>query len=218
MSWDSHYALLALPVLARGLWITIVATVLSFALAAVLGLLIVLAEMIPSRTVRTLVRGSEHFIRGTPLLVQLFFLYYVLPYLDVTLPALGCGIFGLGVHYAAYLSQVYRAGIAGVPPLQWEAARACNLTRTQTWVHIVLPQALKPSFPVMGNYLIALLKETPILSSITIMDMMGEANTFGDLHYRYLEPVTLVGILFLSIGLLARWVTGTVYRLLSNPV
>lgn len=217
MNWDPHYALLALPWLLRGLRITIVATTLSFALAAILGLVIVFLEGVPSRGIRASTRGIVHFIRGTPLLVQLFCLYYLLPYLDLTLPALECGILGMGLHYATYLSQVYHAGIDGVPSLQWEAARACNLTRWQTWWHIVLPQAIRPSLPVMGNYFIALLKETPLLSSITVMEMMGEAGTFGDLHYRYLEPVTLVGALFLLTGLLARVLAGACSKLLSPP-
>lgn len=218
MNWNGEYALLALPWLLRGLGITILATLLSFALAAVLGLAIVLLDSISSRVIRATTRGMVHFIRGTPLLVQLFCLYYLLPYLNLTLPALACGILGMGVHYATYLSQVYRAGIDGVPALQWEAARACNLTRWQTWRHVILPQAIRPSLPVMGNYFIALLKETPLLSSITVMEMMGEASTFGDLHYRYLEPVTLVGALFLLTGLLTRGTLRLCGRILSNPV
>lgn len=218
MNWNADYALWALPWLLRGLWITLLATVLSFALAAVLGLGIVFLDSIPFRTIRIAIRGMVHFIRGTPLLVQLFCLYYLLPYLDLVLPALACGILGMGVHYATYLSQVYQAGIDGVPALQWEAARACNLTRWQTWRHIVLPQAIRPSMPVMGNYFMALLKETPLLSSITVMDMMGEASTFGDLHYRYLEPVTLVGALFLLTGLLTRGTIRMCGRILSSPV
>lgn len=208
MTWDFTYALMALPWLLKGLWITILSACLAFILACILGLVIVWAETQAIRPVRITTMAIVHFIRGTPLLVQLFFLFYVLPYTHITLPALGCGIAGFGIHYATYLSQVYRAGINSVPVLQWEAATACNFTKIQTWRYLILPQALIPSLPVMNNYFIAMLKETPLLSSITIMDMMGQANTFGDMHYRYLEPITLVGAIFLLTGLCARWLSG----------
>ncbi|NHO33993.1 ectoine/hydroxyectoine ABC transporter permease subunit EhuD [Acetobacter fallax] len=204
MTWDNHFIILILPRLMKGLQITLIATLCSFALAASLGLVIAILEKTTRGIVHFCVSGIAHFIRGTPLLVQLFFLYYLLPYANITLPALACGIAGLGIHYATYLSNVYRSGIEAIPALQWEACTSCNLTRFQTWRYIILPQAIRPVIPVIGNYFIALIKETPLLSSISVMDMMGEASIFGDMHYRYLEPITMVGVLFLVIGLLAR--------------
>ena len=100
----------------------------------------------PARVARPVGFVAE-FIRGTPLLVQLYFLFYVLPDLGILLSPLVAGVIGLGLHYGTYTSEVYRAGIDNVPRGQWEAAKACNLTRTQTWRHIILPQAIAADDP-----------------------------------------------------------------------
>ncbi|GBR50395.1 ectoine/hydroxyectoine ABC transporter permease subunit EhuD [Acetobacter pomorum] len=215
MTWDNHFVVMVFPYLMQGLLVTILATLFSFALAVCLGLVIAILEKVTRGPIYFLVTGCAHFIRGTPLLVQLFFLYYLLPYLNITLPAFACGIVGFGVHYATYLSNVYKSGIDALPVLQWEASQSCNFSSFQTWRYIILPQAIRPVVPVMGNYFIALIKETPLLSSISVMDMMGEANLFGDMHYRYLEPITMVGVLFLTLGLVARGSVGIVKKVIA---
>ncbi|KXV15329.1 amino acid ABC transporter permease [Acetobacter malorum] len=213
MTWDNHFAVMVFPYLLKGLQVTIIATLCSFALAVCLGLAIAVLEKITRGTIFFLISGVTHFIRGTPLLVQLFFLYYLLPYANITLPAFGCGILGFGVHYATYLSNVYKSGIEAISVLQWEVSKACNFSPFQTWRYVILPQAIRPVLPVLGNYFIALIKETPLLSSISVMEMMGEASLFGDMHYRYLEPVTMVGVLFLALGMVARGCVGSMTRI-----
>ncbi|MDA4635977.1 ABC transporter permease subunit, partial [Escherichia coli] len=96
------------------------------------------------------------FIRGTPLLVQLYFIFYVLPDAGITLSPLVAGVIGLGLHYGTYTAEVYRGGIDNVARGQWEAARACNLSAFQTWTRIILPQALPPMIPALANYFIAM--------------------------------------------------------------
>src|SRR5690606_25866702 len=112
---------------------------------------------------RLTAKGFNGFIRNTPLLVQVFFIYYSLPMMTgISLPAFYAGILGLGLHYSTYLSEVYRSGIEAVPRGQWEAATALNYTKLDTWRSVILPQAIPPIIPVLGNYLIVMFKETPI--------------------------------------------------------
>jgi len=159
--------------------------------------------MAPVRIVAGTVFWIVEFVRSTPLLIQLYFLYYVLPEYGVVLSPLAIGILALGLHYSCYTAEVYRAGIEAVPTGQWEAARALNLTPRAIWLRIVLPQALPPAVPVLGNYLIAIFKETPLLAAITVMEMLQTAKLIGAESFRYLEPLTITGAVFLLVSLLA---------------
>ena len=209
MDWDWDFALSILPTLLQGLQITLLATVLGVIVAAVLGLVFALLRRSPSRTVTRTTGFVVEFIRGTPLLVQLYFIFYVLPDIGLRLPALAAGVLGMGLHYAAYFAEVYRGGIESVPRGQWEAARATNLTARQTWMHVVLPQAVPPMIPAMANYVLAMFKETPLLSAITVMELMGQARSVANSTYRYVEPITLVGVCFLIVSIISvvglRW-------------
>ncbi len=139
-------------------------------------------------------------MRNTPLLVQLYFVFYVLPLVGLTFNALATGIVGLGLNYSAYIAEVYRAGIQGVPAGQWEASIALDLSPRHTWTRIVLPQAIPPMIPVLGNYLIGMFKDTPLLATITIPEMFGAAEQIAGVTYRYNEPHTLVGLIFLAMS------------------
>jgi len=110
-------------------------------------------------------------------------------------------VIGLGLHYGTYTAEVYRAGIDNLARGQWEAAKACNLTTRQAWIHIVLPQAIPPMIPALANYFIAMFKETPLLSAITVLELMNQAKSVANSSYRYIEPMTLVGAFFLAISI-----------------
>jgi polar amino acid transport system permease protein len=156
-----------------------------------------------SRIIADATRLFVEFIRGTPLLVQLYFLFYVLPDAGLLLPPLLAGVIGLGVHYSTYMSEVFRAGVENVHRSQWEAAKACNLTTAQTWRHVILPQAIPPMIPALANYLVAMFKETSLLSVITVVELMARARSVADTNFRYLEPMTLVGAFFLVISIVS---------------
>ncbi|BCH20352.1 ectoine/hydroxyectoine ABC transporter permease subunit EhuD [Mesorhizobium sp. L-8-10] len=209
MEWDWDFVRQILPTLIEGVKITILATLLGAVLAAAIGLAIALARRSPNRLVSRGVGFFAEFIRGTPLLVQLYFIFYVLPDFGVLLPPLAAGVIGLGLHYGTYVAEVYRAGIDNVPRGQWEAAKACNLSAAQTWTRIILPQAIPPMIPALANYFIAMFKETPLLSAITVLELMNQAKSVANSYYRYIEPMTLVGVFFLVISLssvvLLRW-------------
>lgn len=201
MDWNWEFVREIMPALFQGLIVTVEITLVASFVAMIIGLLFAVAKMSPVKSLRRTTIFITEGIRRTPLLVQLYFLFYVLPDLGVLLSPFTAGVIGLGLHYGTYLSEVYRAGILNVPVGQWEAARACNLTPRQTWTAIVLPQAIPPMIPPLGNYVIAMFKETPILSAITVMDLMGEALNQANYNYRYLEPITLVAAGFLIVSL-----------------
>jgi polar amino acid transport system permease protein len=209
MEWDWNFVWQIMPTLLEGLKITILATVLGAALAAVIGLVFAILRMTAPKPVARITGFIVEFIRGTPLLVQLYFIFYVLPDFGILLSPLVAGVIGLGLHYGTYTAEVYRAGIDNVPRGQWEAAKACNLNGRQTWTHVILPQAIPPMIPALANYFIAMFKETPLLSAITVLELMNQAKSVANSSYRYIEPMTMVGAFFLVISLfsvvLLRW-------------
>jgi len=156
------------------------------------------------------------FIRSTPLLIQIFFLFFVLPEFGIVLDAFMAGVLALGLHYGAYCSEVYRAGLEAVPRGQWEAATALNLDQTTTFRDIILPQALPPVVPALGNYLIALFKETPLLSAIAVLELMQTAKIIGSETFRYTEPITLVGLFFLAMSLVSAALIRAAERMLNR--
>jgi len=188
-----------LPILLVGLSVTLEAAALGFFIAATLGLGLALLRRAPARWIAWPTASVIEFVRDTPLLVQLYFLYFVLPRFGVVLPAFLTGAIALGVQYSAYASEVYRAGLDAVPHGQWEAATALNLGRWRTYRDIVIPQAIPRIVPALGNYLISMLKDTPILSTVTVVEMLGAASIIGDRTFRYLIPLSMVGAIFLIL-------------------
>jgi polar amino acid transport system permease protein len=199
-AWDWSYTGHVLPDLLRGLLVTVEATALGSLVAFALGLVWALAFRVPTRWVRWPVQAVVEFVRNTPLLVQLFFLFYVLPTAGVTFSPLVTGVIGLGLHYSTYTAEVYRAGIDGVPAGQWEAATALSLPRRRVWCAVILPQAVRRVVPVLGNYVIAMFKDTPMLAAITVLDLLKQAEQVGAQSFRYTEPITVVGLLFVAVA------------------
>lgn len=200
MIWNWDYAWQVLPAILQGLLVTLEATVLGSLLAYVLGLVLALLRRSRIWIVSTVTWLIIEFIRSTPLLVQLFFWFFVLPQAGVTLSPLVAGVLGLGLHYATYTAEVYRAGIDGVPKGQWEAARALSLPQSRTWTAVILPQAIPRVLPALGNYTISMLKETPLLLAIGVLDIAGSAFEVASLNFRYVEPLTIAGVLFLLLS------------------
>jgi polar amino acid transport system permease protein len=215
MLWDWEYALEILPVLGKAAIITVEATFLGFLIAASLGLVFAILRML-GPAVATPVTILVELVRSTPLLIQIFFLYFVLPKFGVTLDAFTAGVLALGLHYATYCSEVYRAGLENIARGQWEASTALNLDLFTTFKDIILPQAIPPVVPALGNYLVALFKETPLLSAIAVLELMQTAKILGSETFRYVEPITLVGVIFLIMSLVSaagiRWVERALNR------
>ncbi len=208
--WDWDFFWEVLPeIVTDGLLVTVQVTVLGSAVAYVLGLVLALLRRSPVRIVGTITWLFIEFIRSTPLLVQVFFVFTVFPAFGVTMSPITTGVIVFGVHYATYSAEVYRAGIEAVPKGQWEAATALSLPRARTWTGVILPQAFPRVLPALGNYTISMLKETPLLLTIGVLDVVGVADELGSKTFRWVEPITIAGILFLivsySASLLVRW-------------
>ncbi|MBQ0829087.1 ectoine/hydroxyectoine ABC transporter permease subunit EhuD [Streptomyces tagetis] len=203
MTWDWTAVSDFLPHLWDGLLVTLEILVLGSVISFALGLVWALLMRVPSRWVTWPVGVVTEFVRNTPLLVQLFFLFYVLPEWGVTFSALTTGVVGIGLHYSTYTMQVYRAGIEAVPAGQWEAATALNLPLRRTWTAVILPQAVRRVVPALGNYVISMLKDTPLLMAITVLEMLGEARLFSQQNFQFTEPLTVIGVAFVIVSYLA---------------
>jgi polar amino acid transport system permease protein len=206
-SWDTSgplaFAISILPILLTGMLVTLQATIVGFGVALVLGLVFAVLKAAPLRIISWPARLVSEFIRDTPLLVQLFFLYYVLPDYGIVLPAFMTGALALGIQYSAYMSEVYRAGLEAVAADQREAARALNLSSVRTFTHIIVPQAIPRIVPAMGNYLVSIMKDVPVLSVVTVLEMLNVAKIVGDRTFNYLIPLSMVGGLYLIMTMVA---------------
>lgn len=198
MSWDWDFVWSFLPLLAKGTLVTVEATLCGTLIATTLGILLAIGGRSGNQAVGPIVQ----FIRGTPLLVQLYVIFFVLPDIGINLPAFAAGVIGLGVHYACYMSEVFRAGINSVAVGQWDASVAANLTRYQTWRHVILPQAIPKILPPLGNYVVGMTKEAALLSAISVHELLSRAQAVGNDTYRYTEPLTVAGLIFLLLTII----------------
>lgn len=201
MEWRWDFTWEVLPRLIEATGNTLLAAGFGYLIAVVLGLVFALAQRTPFQLLTFVVREFVEFIRSTPLVLQIFFVFFVGPQIGIRLSPWTSGMIAIGLHYAAYLSEVYRGGIESVPKGQWEACRALSMSTRDTYFRIVIPQALPPSLAGMGNYLVGIFKDTPMLSVIGVAELMHTANAIGSESYRFLEPYTIVGIIFLMISL-----------------
>ncbi len=203
--FDWEFAWAILPRLLDASLKTIGITLAGFCIAIVLGLFLAVGRRSRQRWLSWPVTGLIEFIRSTPLLIQVYFLFFVAPAYGLNLTALQAGIIGIALHYACYTAEDYRAGLDAVPRAQWEAVTALNMKAVTAYRKIILPQALRPILPALGNYLISMLKDTPVLSAITVVEIMQRAKNIGSEHFRYLEPITMVGLFFLILSLGLAW-------------
>ena len=210
--WDWQFAAAILPQLVTATGYSILATLLSYVAALLLGLPLAIGRDAASPALRAATAGFVELVRCTPILIQVYLLYFVLPAAGIVLPALAVGVLALSVHYATYMSEAYRAGIASVSGSQRDAAAALGLSKRSTFLRVVLPQAIPPIVPVLGNHLIALFKETPLLSAIAIVELLQTAKLIGSETFRYNEPITIVGIIFLVLSLAAAALSRRVER------
>ena len=203
--WGFAYEIL--PTLIRATGNTILAAGIGYLIAVLVGLVFLLGQKTSSKILNMITREIVEFIRSTPLLIQLFFVYFVLPQFGITLSAWVCGMLTIGLHFGTYLCEVYRGALEAVPKAQWEACRALNFSNVYAYRRIILPQAFPIAIPGMGNYLVGIFKDTPLLSTIGVAELFHAATAVGGYNYRYLEPYTMVGLIFLTLSIpAAMWV------------
>jgi polar amino acid transport system permease protein len=179
---------------------TLKMTALAYALAVIAGLLIALARISRRRAVSTIATCYVELIRGTPALTQLFLIYFGLASAGIVLPAFTAAVIGLGLNYAAYMSEVYRAGIAAVHRGQREAALAIGMTNALAMRNIILPQAVRIVVPPMANYAVSLLKDTSVASLISAPELMLRARDLSSEYFMPMELYVLAGVMYLVMA------------------
>lgn len=202
--WSWEHASAVLPdLLLKFFTVTLVVTIIGSVIAAILGLVIALGRRTAPKPLSSVITLLMNFIRMTPLVVQLLFAYYVF----TSVPPLVLGTIIIGVHYATYMAEVYRAGIDAVPPGQWEATTALSMSPGRTWTAVIIPQALRSTLPALSNYVISMFKDTPFLMVITVTELVRQAQLYGGKNFRYVEAIILAGIIYLVASYLSSLLT-----------
>lgn len=209
--------------LGRALFIVLAATLLGFALGLLIGFSLALARISKNKVLNRIVILFQELIRGTPLLVQLVYIYYVVPLLitiagqllgfegyKCNFTPLTAGTLGLGINYGTYIAEVIRAAILSIDGGQKEAALALGLTPSQAMLRIVVPQALKNSVPVFGNYLVMMVKDTSLMSYITAAEFLTTAKAYTSQTFLTIESYSILACVYLVIciplGILAKYI------------
>ncbi|MCW5300952.1 amino acid ABC transporter permease [Herbaspirillum lusitanum] len=188
------------PDLLHGAIVTVEITAISLVLGCFLGLLVGLGRLDRSkRLIYGICTAYVTFIRGTPLLVQLFLLFFGLPQFDILLPAFLCGVLGLGIYSGAYVSEIVRGAIQSIDKGQMEAARSLGMSSGKAMRTIILPQAIVRMIPPLGNEFIALIKNSALVSLLTIADLMHEGQKIISVSYRSLEVYIAVALVYLVL-------------------
>jgi len=186
--------------IAHGAAVTIEVTAASLILSCAIGLLIGIGRLTPGRSV---VYGGcsayVTFFRGTPLLVQLFLLFFGLPQFNIMLPAFLCGVIGLGLYSASYVSEIVRGAIQSIDRGQMEAARSIGMSSSLAMRTVILPQAIVRMIPPLGNEFIALIKNSALVSLLTIDDLMHEGQKIISVTYRSLEVYLVIALVYLML-------------------
>jgi polar amino acid transport system permease protein len=214
LPWKWDFAWSIVPALLDGLAYTCVAAILGSAIAILLGLALAVLRFARIPLVSPLAVFIINFLRGTPTLIQLYFVFYVLPHYGLTLSIMATGVLTLGISFSGYTAEVFRASIEAIRPGQWEACLAIGLPIPHVWGRVVLPQAMRTATPMLGNYVILMFKETALLSAIGLSELLGKGMEIGFLNFRFNEPLTMAaGMYFIVSYISARGV-----RMLENAL
>lgn len=190
-----------LPILLQGVWLTILVTIGSLVLSTVLGLVWALMRVSGIRALDLIAKTCVNFIRGVPIIVQLFYIYFVLPDLGITLTALQAAIIGLGIAYSAYQSENFRAGIEAIDQGQLEAAQSIGMGWWLVMRRVILPQAIRIVLPPYGNIMIMMLKDSSQASTITVAELAMQGKLIASATFKNSSVFTLVALMYLCMSL-----------------
>jgi polar amino acid transport system permease protein len=184
------------PYILGGIWFTILVCVASIVLATVLALAGALGRLASNPIPNAIAALYVSLVRGTPLIVQIYFIYFALPQFGVVLPAIPAGIIALGFNYGAYMTEIFRAGIEAVPRGQREAARALGMPERLVMRRVVFPQALRIVVPAIGNEFIAMIKDSALVSIIGVRELLWRAETIGTRFFRFTETLLIAALVY----------------------
>ncbi|EDQ05771.1 L-cystine transport system permease protein YecS [Sulfitobacter indolifex] len=195
------------PLLLEGVTLTLVTTLAAMVLSTMLGLIWAMMLWSKFRTLRVISRSFITIIRGIPIIVQLFYIYFVLPELGINLTALQAGIIGLGLAYSAYQAENFRAGIEAIDKGQIEAAYSIGMTDRMIMRRVILPQAIRIVLPPFGNTIIMLLKDSSLVSTITVAELTRQGQLIASSTFDNITVYTLVAIMYLGMALPLTYLT-----------
>ena len=195
-----------------GLWLTIQLTVVVIILSMVGGLLVALGGMSRFAPLRWIIKAYIEVVRGTPLLLQLVYIYYVLPEFGIRFNSFSAGVIALTLNYSAYISEVYRSGIQAIGRGQRDAAAALGMTPGLAMRRIVLPQAIRIVIPSLGNYFIGLFKDTALCSVVSIQEVLFTAQILAAQNFQYFTLYTVVGVMYFAVSFPAARLVGYLER------
>ncbi|HVL55183.1 MAG TPA: amino acid ABC transporter permease [Burkholderiaceae bacterium] len=190
-----------LPILAQGAVVTIQITILSLALSTLIGFVIALARLSPYALLSYPATGFITVIRGIPIIVQLFYIYFVFPDIGINLTAFQAGVLGLGIAYSAYQAENIRAGIEAIDHGQIEAAQSIGMRYWLTLRRVILPQAVRIVLPPYGNTMIMMLKDSSLASTITVAELTRQGQLISSSTFKNMTVFTLVALLYLTMSL-----------------
>jgi polar amino acid transport system permease protein len=205
------------PEFLNAAWLTLQVTMLSFALAIALGLATAVADVSPLRPLRLVARAYVEVIRNTPVLLQIFIVFFGFPSAGISLNDYWAGVIALGLNVGAYLSEVFRAGMASVPRGQIEAAGILGLKPGQIFVNVVLPQAARAVYPAIVNYLIQLLLGTSLLSAIALPELTGTATVINARTLLYIQTFAVTMVVYLVLSNLLSWLADQLGARIFHP-
>ncbi|WP_044640458.1 amino acid ABC transporter permease [Risungbinella massiliensis] len=205
---DLDLAWKSAPVILQGLGLTIWISLVAMVIGLILGMMTAAARMSQNVLFRGIAKTYISIIRGTPLLVQLFILYFGLPVIGITLTPVFAGILGLSLNVGGYSAETIRGALLAIPKGQWEAAISLNMNYVQTMRRIIIPQAIRVALPSLANTFLGLVKDTSLLSVITVPEMLYQAKIIGGREFDYMTVYLVVALYF--------WIVCTLLNLLQN--
>lgn len=196
--WFTRWA----PYILQGTWITILLCVSSIIIATILAVFGAIARLSKNPIVNAVASLYVSFVRGTPLLVQIFFIYFALPQVGIRIPSIPAGIAALSINYGAYMTEIFRAGIQAVPRGQREAAEALGMPERNVMRRIVLPQAVRIVIPPIGNDFIAMIKDSALISTIAVQELLWRAQNAGRQEFRTLQALLIAALVYWTLTII----------------
>ena len=203
-------------VLLQGLQLTIGLALVVLVLSLFFAIPVALGRMSRSPLIRIPIDFYVEVMRTTPLILQLVYIYYVLPQAGIRLGPFTAGVVGLTLHYSAYIGEVYRSGINGVPRGQFDAAEALGLPLIKRYRLVILPQALRIVLPALGNYFITIFKDTALTSVMSVQELMFSGEIISARTYQYFTMYTLTALLYMAVGYPSALLVGYLERITSR--
>jgi polar amino acid transport system permease protein len=209
---DAAFLTKVVPYIVGGVTVTLVVSIASISLAIMLAALGALGRLSRNPIANGIASFYVSLVRGTPLLLQILFIYLALPQVGLVLPELACGIIALGFNYGAYMTEVFRAGIQAVPHGQTEAAQSLGMTGRTTFVRIIVPQAFRIVIPAIGNDFIAMLKDSSLVSIVGVQEILWRAQTIGRPTFQSMQTLIIAAMVYWVMTIVFSYFQGRLER------